>query len=167
MTKIWRVCSETCFKFFPRCGCFSLVFTWQRREMLSRIVIENKLILVGIILCFFKEQDILLILHPFWKIITRVLNEGICNIYNIFACCQFFRFVVNTRNCDELPESSQRAPRELPESSQRAPREFPESSQRAPRAPSMTMTTISGALIIQWKRWFGHVDENFDRRLNW
>jgi hypothetical protein len=36
-----------------------------------------------------------------------------------------------TRNCDELPESSQRAPRELPESSQRAPRELPESSQRA------------------------------------
>jgi hypothetical protein len=56
----------------------------------------------------------------------------------------------NTRNCDELPESSQRAPRELPES-----------SQRAPELPSMTMTTISGALIIQWKHWLGHDDEEF------
>jgi hypothetical protein len=34
---------------------------------------------------------------------------------------------LHTCNWDELPESSQRAPRELPESSQRAPRELLES----------------------------------------
>ncbi len=38
-------------------------------------------------------------------------------------------------------------------SSQRAPRELPE-------LPSMTMTMISGALIIQWKRWLDHDDED-------
>ncbi len=36
--------------------------------------------------------------------------------------------ILYTRNYDELPESSQRAPREFLESSQRAPRQLTESS---------------------------------------
>jgi hypothetical protein len=62
-----------------------------------------------------------------------------------FSCidCQGKSFNTNTRNCIELPESSQRAPRELPESSQRAPRELPESSPRAPRElPSPSLSEV-------------------------
>jgi hypothetical protein len=54
---------------------------------------------------------------------SKHIDPALCIYIGAYLIC-----IDNTRNCDKLPKSSQRAPRELPESSQRAPRELPSPS---------------------------------------